>query len=149
MNETEPKVPINILLVDDRSDGMLVLETVLQGQGYNLFKASSGEDGLRCFLRDDFAVVLLDVLMPGMDGFQTARRMHSNQGTKKTPIIFVTAINIEKQYVPANEVGAIDVLRKPFDAETLRLKVAVFVNMYRLDAELQTRNEPTSHGIRT
>ena len=78
MNETEPKVPINILLVDDRSDGMLVLEAILQGQGYNLFKASSGEEGLRCFLRDDFAVVLLDVLMPGMDGFQTARRMHTS-----------------------------------------------------------------------
>ena len=136
MNDTQPEVPINILLVDDRSDGMLALETILQGQGYNLFKASSGEEGLRCFLRDDFAVVLLDVLMPGMDGFQTARRMHSSQGTRKTPIIFVTSINVEKQYVPANEVGAIDVLCKPFDAEALRSKVAMFVNLYRLDAEL-------------
>lgn len=133
---------VNILLVDDRPEGLFALQAVLQNPYYNLVSASSGEEALRHFLRDDFAVVLLDVQMPGIDGFEAARLMHRSQSTSKTPIIFVTAISVEDRYVyEGYEAGAVDYIFKPFDPTILRSKVAVFVYMYRMHMELQRQAE--------
>jgi PAS domain S-box-containing protein len=134
----KPKHPVNILLVDDRPDGIFALEAILRSPEYNLVTARSGEEALRHFLRDDFAVVLLDVQMPGMDGFETARMMRRYESSRKTPIIFVTAINFEERYVLTGyESGAVDYIFKPFDSAILRSKVAVFVDLYLMHAELQ------------
>ena len=139
---TDGMIPTNILLVDDRPDGILAMEAVLRNPDYRLVTASTGEEALRLFLREDFAVVLLDVQMPGMDGFETARRMRKTQGSRKTPIIFVTAINVEDRYVYTGyETGAVDYICKPFDPVILRSKVAVFVDMYRMSVEMQRQAE--------
>lgn len=133
---------INILLVDDRPDGVFAMEAVLKSPEYNLITANSGEEALRHFLREDFAVVLLDVQMPGMDGFETARLMRRSEGAHKTPIIFVTAISIEDKYVYTGyETGAVDYVFKPFDPTILRSKVAVFADLYRMAQELQRQSE--------
>src|SRR5262245_22018110 len=91
--------PVDILLVDDRPDGLMALEAVLAAPDYNLVKASSGPEALSRLHGKDFAVILLDVQMPGMDGFETARRIKEQPNSENTPIIFVTAINKEPRYI--------------------------------------------------
>ena len=91
--------PANILLVDDRSENLLALAAMLEPLGQNLVTARSGEQALKCLLRDDFAVILLDVQMPGMDGFETARLIHGRERSAHTPIIFLTAINTSDMHV--------------------------------------------------
>src|SRR6266508_5007489 len=87
----QPEEPVNILLVDDRPENLLALEVVLGPLGHNLVKASSGHEALKCLLQQDFAVILLDVHMPGIDGFDTAELIRGRERTKDTPIIFLTA----------------------------------------------------------
>src|ERR1700741_1536738 len=97
--DLRPGWNVNVLLVDDQSNNLLALEAVLQDPGYNLVKAHSGEEALKRLLREDFAVILLDVMMPGMDGFETAELIRQRERTRSTPIIFVTAIGKSAAHV--------------------------------------------------
>ena len=122
--------PVNILLVDDRAENLLALAAMLEPLGQNLVKAQSGEDALKYLLRQDFAVILLDVQMPGMDGFETAELIRGRDRSKHTPIIFLTAINTSDTHVSRGyQIGAVDFLLKPIDRDILISKVAVFVDL--------------------
>jgi PAS domain S-box-containing protein len=120
-----------ILLVDDRPENLLALEAILEPLGHELVRAESGPEALRVLLRGDCAVILLDVQMPGMNGFETAELIKQRERTKNIPIIFLTAISKEENYVfKGYEVGAVDYMFKPLHPEILRSKVAVFVDLY-------------------
>ena len=122
---------VDILIVDDRGENLLALEAILEPLHQHLVRASSGEEALRRLLERDFALILLDVQMPGMNGFETARIIKSRERTKYIPIIFLTAISKEEAYVfEGYSVGAVDYLFKPFQPEILRSKVAAFVDLY-------------------
>jgi PAS domain S-box-containing protein len=136
--EALPAEPAPILLVDDRPENLLALEAILEPLGHALFRAGSGEEALRHVLTHDFAVILLDVQMPGMNGFETARMIKSRERSKFTPIIFLTAINKEDEYVfEGYSVGAVDYLFKPYNPDVLRSKVAVFVDLYLKTEQLR------------
>jgi PAS domain S-box-containing protein len=122
---------VDILLVDDRAENLLALEAILEPLGQRLVRAQSGESALRCLLEREFAVILLDVQMPGMNGFETARMIKARDRTKHVPIIFLTAISKDEDYVfKGYSVGAVDYMSKPFQAEILRSKVQVFVDLH-------------------
>lgn len=128
---------INILLVDDRPDGLLALEAVLGSPEYRLVKASSGQEALSCLLLYDFALILLDVQMPGMNGFEVAQKIKQNALWKEIPIIFLTAISKEIAHIYRGyDCGAVDYLFKPFDPWILKSKVAVFVDLYKKNKKL-------------
>ncbi len=121
---------VDILLVDDRAENLLALEAILEPLNQRLVRASSGEDALRRLLERDFAVILLDVQMPGMNGFETAELIKARERNRVTPIIFLTAISKEEEYVfKGYSVGAVDYMFKPFQPEILRSKVQVFVDL--------------------
>lgn len=123
---------VNILVVDDRPEGILAVQAVLNSPNYNIITASSGNEALKHLLNNDFAVILLDVQMPIMNGFETASVIKTREKSKDIPIIFMSAINQDEQYVyQGYGVGAIDYLLKPFDPYILRSKVAIFVDIYR------------------
>jgi len=123
--------PVEILLVDDRPENLLALEAILEPLNQTLIRAHSGDEALRKLLLHDFAVILLDVQMPGINGFETARLIKSRERTKYIPIIFLTAISKDEQYVfEGYSVGAVDYLAKPFQPDILRSKVSVFVDLY-------------------
>jgi two-component system cell cycle response regulator len=129
---------INILIVDDRPENLLALERLLERPGVNVMKATSGNDALAMVLDHEFALVLLDVQMPDMDGFETAELMRGNSSTRQIPIIFVTAISTEQKYVfKGYESGAVDYLFKPLDPDILLSKVNIFLEMHRQKAELK------------
>jgi PAS domain S-box-containing protein len=122
---------VDILLVDDRAENLLALEAILEPLGQRLVRASSGPDALRRLLERDFAAILLDVQMPGMNGFETAELIKARERTRFTPIIFLTAISKEDEYVfKGYSVGAVDYIFKPFQPSILRSKVQVFVDLY-------------------
>src|SRR5581483_2386079 len=123
---------VNILLVDDLPSNLLALEAVLEGLGQNLVKARSGTEALRCLLDDDFALILLDVQMPGLDGLETAALIRSRERSRHTPIIFLTGFErTEVQMFKGYSLGAVDYLVKPLVPEVLRSKVSVFVDLYQ------------------
>jgi PAS domain S-box-containing protein len=129
---TSIEEPVEILLVDDRADNLLALEAILESLGQTLVRAASGEEALRALLTHDVALILLDVQMPGMNGFEVARIVKSRERTRHVPIIFLTAISKEDEYVSAGySVGAVDYLFKPFQPEILRSKVAALVDLHR------------------
>jgi two-component system, sensor histidine kinase len=129
---------VNLLLVDDRPENLLALEAILEPLGQNLIRAESGEEALRKILHDDFAVILLDVQMPGMNGFETAKIIKSRERSRYIPIIFLSAISKEDEYVfEGYSVGAVDYVFKPFNAEVLKSKVNVFVDLYLKQREIQ------------
>jgi PAS domain S-box-containing protein len=122
---------VNILVVDDRPEGVLAVQAVLTNPLYNIVTASSGMDALKWLLQDDFAVILMDVQMPIMNGFETAAVIKTREKSKDIPIIFMSAINQDEQYVyQGYGVGAVDYLLKPFDPYILRSKVSIFVDLY-------------------
>ncbi|MFP3919325.1 EAL domain-containing protein [Lysinibacillus telephonicus] len=128
---------INILLVDDRPENIVALEAIIERDEYNLVKAYSGEEALKYLLKYDFAVILLDVQMPGMDGFSTAKIIKAREKTKNIPILFITANNQDSQYIfMGYSVGAIDYILKPFDPIILKSKVERFVEIYLLRQKL-------------
>jgi PAS domain S-box-containing protein len=132
----------NVLVVDDRPDGLLALEAVLACDEYHLFKASSGHEALSQVLFNDFAVILLDVQMPELDGFETAKLLRENQRSKDTPIIFVTAINKEMRHINQGyESGAVDYIFKPFDPFVLKSKVNVFVDLFQKNLQIREQAE--------
>ncbi len=139
MNDSEK---INLLIVDDVPENIIVLEKILIRPDLNILKASSGNEALELVLEYDFALVLLDVQMPVMDGFETARLIRENESTKHIPIIFVTAISKESKHMfKGYEAGAVDYLFKPVDTYILRSKVNVFLDMYRQKESLKKANE--------
>ena len=121
-----------VLLVDDRPDNLLALEAVLEPLDLELVLAQSGTEALGALLEDEFAVVVLDVQMPDMDGFETARLIKGRERTRLLPIIFLTAISHEPHHhIAGYKVGAVDYIKKPFDADILRAKVMVFAELWR------------------
>jgi signal transduction histidine kinase len=127
-----PVKKANILLVDDEPKSLFALQELLGTLDQNLLTAQSGEEALRHVLKHDFAVILLDVRMPGMDGFETARMIRGRDRSRTTPIIFLTAASDEMSSMfRGYEVGAVDYLIKPVVPEVLRSKVAVFVELHR------------------
>jgi CheY-like chemotaxis protein len=130
-----------ILLVDDRPENLLALEAILHGLGHRLLKASSGEEALKVLLSEDVALMLLDVQMPGMDGFETAAHVKKRERTRDIPILFLTAIGDAHQAFRGYAAGAVDYLAKPFDPWVLKAKVGVFVELYERRAELAQQAE--------
>jgi signal transduction histidine kinase len=130
--------PANILVVDDNPSKLLALRAVLQPLGQNVVEAQSGGDALRQLLKEDFAVILLDVRMPGMDGYETAEMIRRRQRSEVTPIIFVTAFDRgETQMARGYALGAVDFVFAPIVPDVLRAKVSVFVDLNRKTDELK------------
>ncbi|MDQ1616926.1 MAG: hypothetical protein QOJ60_2865 [Actinomycetota bacterium] len=142
MTTSLPGNRAKILLVDDRPENLLALEAILTSLDQTLVRAASGEEALKALLADDFAVILLDVQMPGMDGFETAAHIKRRERTRDIPIIFLTAINREPQHAfRGYAAGAVDYLAKPFDPWVLRAKVSVFVDLYLKNRQLREQSE--------
>jgi PAS domain S-box-containing protein len=132
----------NILLVDDRPENLLALEAILAPLEQTLLYAHSGEDALRQLLRHDIAVILLDVQMPDLDGFETARLIKQRERTSHVPIIFVTAISKdEEQVFRGYSAGAVDYVFKPFNPDVLRSKVSVFIELHEKNEQLRRQAE--------
>src|SRR5215831_5784120 len=127
--ESAPQPRVKILLVDDREANLTTLESILDDLGQELVKATSGREALRHLLRDDFAVILLDVRMPDMDGFETAALIRERERSRHTPILFLTAHKDEEHVFRGYYAGAVDFLYKPINPEVLRSKVSVFVDL--------------------
>lgn len=120
-----------ILLVDDKPNNLIALEKLLKGLQLNIYRAYNGNDALALTLENDFTLVLLDVQMPQMDGFEVAHLMRSNPQTSSIPITFVTAISTEQKYISiGHKVGAVDYLTKPIDPAILKAKVSVFCELF-------------------
>lgn len=123
---------VNILLVDDRPDKLLALEAILDDLGQNLVKVNSGKEALRELLHKDFAVILLDVAMPCMDGFETAALIRKRINSEHTPIIFVTSLSDSENHIAKGySLGAVDFILTPIVGEVLKTKVSVFVELYK------------------
>lgn len=132
----------NILVVDDRPDKLLALQAVLSDLNQNLVVAKSGKEALRHLLQMEFAVILLDVSMPGMDGFETASLIRKRPATEHTPIIFVTSLNqSENQVARGYQLGAVDYILSPIIPQVLRSKVAVFVELHKRTEQIKRQAE--------
>ena len=133
-----PPLRAKILLVDDRAENLIALEAILASLGQELVLAHSGEAALAALLADEFAVILLDVVMPGMDGFETATHIKRRARTQDVPIIFLTAAGADPELAfRGYAAGAVDYITKPFDPRVLRSKVAVFVELHLLRVRQQ------------
>jgi CheY-like chemotaxis protein len=131
-----------ILLVDDHPENLLALEAILDSLDQTLVSVGSGEEALRALLHDDYALILLDAQMPGMDGFETASRIKSRARTKDVPIIFLTAADKEQRSsYRGYAVGGADYITKPFDPWILRAKVQVFVDLWAAGRRLERQAE--------
>src|SRR5262249_1593507 len=127
-----PVAPINILIVDDEPKNLTVLETILQDPGYRLIRAESGEQALLALVDEEFALLILDIRLPGMTGFELAQMIKQRKKTADVPIIFLTAYYNEDQHVlEGYGTGAVDYLVKPVNPSILRSKVAVFAELHR------------------
>ena len=136
----DPPTPdrASILVVDDRRANLVAMEALLAPLGRRVVLAESGEEALRILLAERFALILLDVQMPGMDGFETARLIRGRLRTRRIPIIFVTAITSATSHMfDGYAAGAVDYLLKPVDPVILRSKVTLFVELFELNARLQ------------
>ncbi|MER7606780.1 response regulator [Nocardioides sp. NPDC127503] len=137
MSDRHQQGTAKILLVDDRAANLVALEAILGSLNQSLVRAGSGEDALRALLHDDFALILLDAQMPGMDGFETATRIKARERTKDVPIIFLTANDFDTHLAYRGyATGAADFLAKPFDPWLLRAKVQVFVDLWHASRKL-------------
>lgn len=142
MEPQEPQVRTNILIVDDRAENLVALDLVLAPLAQNVVTARSGDEALGQLLHQDFAVILLDVLMPGLDGFETASLIRQRAKTRHIPILFLTAVSSQDDYVARGyTVGAVDYIAKPFHPDVLRAKVAVFVELYRKNEQVRRQGE--------
>src|SRR3954462_13229832 len=132
---------VNILLVDDQPARLLSYETILGQLGQNLISARSGVEALARLMKDEFALVLLDVSMPGMDGFETAAMIHDHPRFERTPIIFITGVHdTEFDRLKGYKLGAVDYVSIPVVPEILRSKVSVLVELHCQRLELQKLN---------
>ncbi|MEO6365380.1 MAG: response regulator [Luteimonas sp.] len=133
--------PVNILLVDDQPGRLMTYRAILDPLGENLIEASSGMEALKRLMETEFALILLDVNMPGMDGFETASLIHQHPRFEKTPIIFVTAVNVgDMDRMRGYKLGAVDYVSVPVIPEIMRTKVSVLAELYRKRRELQLAN---------
>ena len=132
--------PISILIVDDQPRNVTALEAALASADYRLVKAPSGRDALKCLLQQDFAVIVLDIHMPELDGFETARMIRARERSQSTPIIFLTADDrVGERVLQGYQLGAVDYIYKPFIPDVLRAKVAIFVELFRKTVALEER----------
>src|SRR5438046_516539 len=133
---------VNILLVDDQPNNLLALQSILAEEDKRLVVADSGRNALRHLLEKEFAVILLDVQMPELDGFETASLIRSRDKSRDTPIIFLTALSrSETNVFRGYELGAVDYIFKPFHPEILRSKVNVFVQLFRQREALKRQTQ--------
>jgi two-component system sensor histidine kinase/response regulator len=133
---------VNILLVDDRQDKRMAMETIIAELGQNVIQASSGKEALRCILQHEFAVILLDVNMPGMDGFETAFLIRQRRNSEHTPIIFVTALSDTETHASRGySLGAVDYITTPVMPEVLRTKIWVFAELYKKTERIKKQAE--------
>ena len=140
---------VSILIVDDRPDKLLGYETILDELNENVVRANSGKEALRCLLQQDFAVILLDVNMPGMDGFETAALIRQRQRSETTPIIFISAVNDTETHVSRGySIGAVDYILTPVVPEILRAKIAVFVDLFKKTEQVKRQAEEREKLIR-
>src|SRR3984893_2645173 len=137
IQEVGPVIREKILLVDDSAENLISIEAALEGLGQEVITARSGKEALRHLLDSDFALILLDVKMPEMDGFQTAELIRARKRSVHTPILFLTAYKSDEQLLRRYDLGAVDFLFKPIVPEILRSKVGVFVQMSRNTALLR------------
>ncbi|MEV7345409.1 response regulator [Streptomyces sp. NPDC093544] len=138
MSAEETDERASILLVDDMEDNLIALEAVLGSLNEPLVRARSGEEAMKALLRQRFAVILLDIRMPGMDGFETAANIKRLDQTKDVPIIFLTGTDADAGYAfRGYATGAADYLTKPFDPWVLRAKVTVFLELHRKNQQLE------------
>ncbi len=122
----------NILIVDDRKENLIALESIISSEELNIIKAISGNEALAAMLENDISLVLLDVNMPGMDGFETAELMRGSERTKSIPIIFITATYRQpKQIFRGYETGAVDYLYKPLDRKILQNKIRAYIDFFK------------------
>jgi len=136
------EAPASLLIVDDRPENLLALEAILEPLHLRVVRANSGDEALKWILKEDFAAILLDVQMPGLNGFDTARIIKSRERSRAIPIIFLTAISKDEEYVfKGYEVGAVDYMFKPFNPDVLRSKVSVFVDLYRKQEQLRRQEQ--------
>lgn len=133
---------VSILMVDDRPENLLALEAILEPLNQRLVRANSGAEALLTILKDEFAVILLDVQMPDMNGFEVAKIIKSRERSRFIPIVFLSAINKEEEYVfRGYEMGAVDYIFKPFNPDVLRSKVSVFVDLYLKQREIRSQGD--------
>lgn len=136
--ETNSGYKTNILIVDDKPSNLMVMEEVLAPLNVSMTSVTSGEDALSNLLHSDFDLVLMDVQMPHMDGFETAELIHNTKKTQGTPIIFISAVSTNHEFIRHGyELGAVDYITKPIDPLVLRSKVDVFVNLQKINHKLQ------------
>jgi signal transduction histidine kinase len=144
-----PEDRANILLVDDRPDKLMAFESILAGLGQNLILAHSGVEALRHLLRQEFALIMLDVSMPGMDGFETASLIRQRKNSEMTPIIFISAVNYSDTHLSRGySLGAVDYILAPIVPEILRAKVSFFIELHRKTEELKRQAETQAQLIR-
>jgi len=137
----QPDQPVNILIVDDEAKNLTVLETILDDPSYRLVRADSAEQALLSLVAEEFALLILDIRMPSMSGFELAQMIKDRRKTARVPIIFLTAYFNEDQHVlEGYETGAVDYLHKPVNPVILRSKVAIFVELHRNNRELKAAN---------
>jgi two-component system, sensor histidine kinase and response regulator len=148
MMETMTRHPA-LLLVDDRAENLLALEAVLEPLGHPMVRAESGEEALRRLLAEDFAVIVLDVQMPGMDGFETAEQIKQRERTRDIPIIFLTAMSRDAEHrMQGFGVGAVDYIFKPVEPDLLRAKVSVFVELFQKNRLLDEQRAALAAELR-
>lgn len=139
---------VSILLVDDRRENLLALEASLDDLGQHVVLADSGAAALRAVLDDDFAVILMDIRMPGLDGFETMALLKQRERSRDTPIIFLSAFPEDHHVLRSYSVGAVDYLLKPYDPEALRSKVSVFVKLKQNQLALQAAHAELEQRVR-
>jgi signal transduction histidine kinase len=138
----EVESPVNILIVDDYPENLVAIEAVLTGAPYRIVRAYSGIEALRCLLEDEFAVIVMDIQMPDMDGFETASIIRTRERSKLVPIIFLSATNNKMEDVfTGYSVGAIDYMTKPFIPAVLKSKIEGYIGMYEAHLALQEQSE--------
>src|SRR6187402_3979841 len=139
---------VNILLVDDQSSKLLTYEVILRELGENLIKASSGKEALEHLLKNEIAVVLMDVCMPELDGFELASVIREHPRFQKIAMIFISAIHLaEIDHLRGYEMGAVDYVPVPVVPEVLRAKVRVFAELYRKSRELENLNRELDQRV--
>jgi len=139
---SDDEMPVNVLVVDDRAENLLVMESILEDLNQNLICASSAREALKFLLVEEVALILLDVQMPGLSGFEFAELIRERERTQNTPIIFVSATSVDEQYVfKGYSLGAVDYLTKPFEPEILKSKVVFFTKLFRQNQEIKRQKK--------
>jgi CheY-like chemotaxis protein len=133
---------VNILIVDDRPENIVTISAILDNPEYRIVTASSGPQALSCLLHDEFAVAVLDVMMPEMDGYQLATLMKERERTRHVPIIFLTAVAKDVNYIyQGYSAGAVDYLLMPLEPEIVKAKIAIFVDLFKAKQRVKQQAE--------